>query len=57
MELRFDGTEWQNLGQNNLVKEMKISHYGGDVIPVPESFTTSQCACDGEDCWQEQQYN
>ena len=42
MELRFDGTEWQNLGQNNLVKEMKISG-GGDVIPVPESFTTSVC--------------
>ena len=55
MELRFDGTEWQDLGQNGVVSELGIRDTSL-VVPVPESFSTSPCACDGEgppftSCW------
>ena len=56
MELRFDGTEWQDLGNNGVVAQLGISATSL-VVPVPESFTTSQCTCDEEvwltNCWQE----
>ena len=50
MELRFDGTEWQDLGVvmgiTTASQEMAINGKDDHVIPIPESFTTSQCACD-----------
>ena len=46
-ELRFDGTEWQDLGVNGHITNY-IDEYSL-VIPVPESFSTSQC-CDYDSC-------
>ena len=49
MELRFDGTEWQDLGPvQGVVQDLTIYSASDHVIPVPESFTTSQCDGDYE---------
>ena len=48
-ELRFDDTEWQDLGPvQGVVQDLTINSYADHVIPVPESFTTSQCDGDYE---------